>query len=215
MSGATIQAEPVSTRIYAGATLEDRRADQRRRLLDGARDVFAVNGYAAASVDDIVARAHTSRTAFYRLFSNKQDCLLELYRDATSRLAITLVTAAETAASPAQQVRLGIAAVVETLAADWPAARVVLIEVVGATPTIEAARAEARSRFAAIIARELCAVPGWKGRPRAERELVSMATMGAVAEVLSNLAEANRLDDTARVTEHLTAYALRALTPPA
>jgi AcrR family transcriptional regulator len=205
---------PAETRIYAGATLEDRRADQRRRLLNGARDTFVAKGYAASTVDDIVARAHTSRTAFYRLFSNKEDCLLELYRDATATLVINLVKAADAAASPAEQVRLGVAALVETLSADRSTARVMLIEVVGATPAVEAARIDARSRFAAIIAREIGAAPGWKARPNSERELVATATMGAVAEVMSDLATRDTLNETEVVIEHLTAYALRALTPP-
>lgn len=212
MSGATDT--DASTRIYAGERLADRRADQRRRLLDGARDAFVAKGYAATSVDDIVARARTSRTAFYRLFSNKEDCLLELYRDTTGQLAINLVNAAEGAKSPAQRVRLGAAALVETITADPASAQVMLTEVVGATPAVEAARIEARSRFAAIIARELGTVAGWKGRPRAERELVSVATMGAVAEVLADIAASGPLEADEALIEHLTAYALRALTPP-
>lgn len=45
----------------------------RDRLLDAGRSVFADVGYAAATVDDVIDRAGTSRATFYRHFKSKED----------------------------------------------------------------------------------------------------------------------------------------------
>ncbi|KXS39906.1 MAG: hypothetical protein AWU55_281 [Halomonadaceae bacterium T82-2] len=45
---------------------------RRERLLDAARDVFLEQGYAGASVNDVVARAGGSLATLYKLFGNKE-----------------------------------------------------------------------------------------------------------------------------------------------
>ena len=52
---------------------EGRRAERRTALLAAARDVFAERGYAAATVDDVVARAGVARGTFYLYFKDKRD----------------------------------------------------------------------------------------------------------------------------------------------
>lgn len=203
-------------RRYGGASHEERRADQRERLLAAAAGVFAEQGYASTSIDEIVARARTSRTAFYRCFDNKEDCLAALYRQTVEHWAANLAKAVSEANSPAEQVRAGIASLVFDFAHSEQAARVVLVESVGATPALERARIEARKRFAALIADQLARVPGWSERTPSERQLVSVATMGAVAEAATHrLVSGNLLRERRKVAEQLSAYALRALTPPA
>ncbi|MCB9389581.1 MAG: helix-turn-helix transcriptional regulator [Acidimicrobiia bacterium] len=68
----------------AGATAaatRDLRAQGRktlRKLLRSGAAVFEEQGYHAARVDDIVARAKTSHGTFYLYFTNKEDLLREL-----------------------------------------------------------------------------------------------------------------------------------------
>ncbi len=54
--------------------------DLRSRLLESAQQVFAVSGYASATVDDIITAAATSRATFYRYFRSKEDLFDELSR---------------------------------------------------------------------------------------------------------------------------------------
>jgi AcrR family transcriptional regulator len=54
--------------------------DLRSRLLESAQQVFAVSGYASATVDDIITAAATSRATFYRYFRSKDDLFDELSR---------------------------------------------------------------------------------------------------------------------------------------
>jgi AcrR family transcriptional regulator len=60
---------------------ESKTADLRRRLLEAAQQVFAVSGYAGATVDDIITAASTSRATFYRYFRSKEDLFDELSRE--------------------------------------------------------------------------------------------------------------------------------------
>src|SRR2546429_7716726 len=77
-------------RMYGGEPLETRRRDQRERVLAAAREVFAERGYVHASIDAIVSRARVSRTAFYRFFDNKEQCLLAIFDEAMGQLGGTL-----------------------------------------------------------------------------------------------------------------------------
>ena len=69
-------AKPVSSgRRYRGLSADERRADQRRRLVRAAIEEFAARGYHRTSVEDIVRSARTSRTAFYAFFDNREDAM--------------------------------------------------------------------------------------------------------------------------------------------
>ena len=69
MPTATISA---SGRRYRGLSAEERKADQRERLVRAAINEFSERGYHRTSVEDIVRSAHTSRTAFYAFFENRE-----------------------------------------------------------------------------------------------------------------------------------------------
>jgi AcrR family transcriptional regulator len=58
-----------------------RAGDTRRALLDAAREVFAAQGYAAASVADVVQRADASVGSLYHHFGGKVDLFLALWED--------------------------------------------------------------------------------------------------------------------------------------
>jgi len=57
---------------------EARRLQRRARLMQAALAMFAARGYHESSVDDIVARAHMSKTAFYDQFDSKEHCFREV-----------------------------------------------------------------------------------------------------------------------------------------
>lgn len=55
--------------------------DLRERILEQGNRVFAEKGYAAATVDDVIAAAETSRATFYRYFASKEHLFRELSRE--------------------------------------------------------------------------------------------------------------------------------------
>src|SRR5215470_11132845 len=64
--------------------------DQRERLLAAVPAVAAEHGYEAMSVADIVKAAAVSRNAFYKNFSDKQDCVATAHELGHERLLAVL-----------------------------------------------------------------------------------------------------------------------------
>jgi AcrR family transcriptional regulator len=60
---------------------EAQRRFTRQHILDAAIDVFVERGYIAATVEDIIERAGTSRRTFYTHFRSKADVLVEFGRE--------------------------------------------------------------------------------------------------------------------------------------
>jgi len=74
-------------------------AGTRRDLLQHARKVFAQNGYADSSTDEVVRRAKVTKGALYHHFSNK----LELYRAVVEDMERELVAQMGAAAGEARR----------------------------------------------------------------------------------------------------------------
>jgi AcrR family transcriptional regulator len=123
---------------------------QRARLLDAVTRVVADRGYAAATVSDIVRAAGVSRSTFYALFDGKEACFIDAFHHGVD-VMIERVRAAVRAAGAdgwRAQLRAGIRAYLETLAAEPVFARTYLIEIHAAGPDALHARQQALRRFA-------------------------------------------------------------------
>ena len=201
-------------RLYGGEPLHARRQDQRERLLIAARGVFAANGYAGASIDEIVTGARVSRTSFYRFFSSKEACMLAVFERAMADLAESFARAAE-AESPEQRIRAGVERIVSGLASDPETASVVLIEAVGATPQVDRARRAARDRFADLLVTEMLRYGAWRDRSRFEVELTARGVIAALAEAVADLVVRGCTAEWREIVPPLTGFVLRALTPVA
>ncbi|MCB8889658.1 TetR/AcrR family transcriptional regulator [Vreelandella malpeensis] len=67
-----VQGDACSTQNEPSQAPGTRGQARRERLLDAARDVFLEQGYAGASVSDVVARAGGSLATLYKQFGNKE-----------------------------------------------------------------------------------------------------------------------------------------------
>ena len=66
-------------------TRDERRAQTRARLLDGARAVFARRGYHAATVDEVAEQAGFTTGALYSNFKGKEDLFLAVVEEMIAR----------------------------------------------------------------------------------------------------------------------------------
>src|SRR3954465_6039512 len=57
---------------------EERKAQNRQKLLEAARKVFAEKGYGEATARDIVRETDLASGTFYNYFADKQDALMAL-----------------------------------------------------------------------------------------------------------------------------------------
>jgi hypothetical protein len=93
-------------------------------------------------------------------------------------------------------------------------ARVLLIEIVGATPAAEQAQMRARSVAAQIIQRRMEAYGYWRRRSVQHRRVASLAAMAAIGETIRDLVMTDRLGDWEDLEEPLSDFIGRALIDP-
>jgi AcrR family transcriptional regulator len=203
--------KPVGRR-YRGLSAEERRADQRRRLVRAAIDEFAARGYHRTSVEDIVRSAHTSRTAFYAFFDNREDAMYGALQ-VSLRTLLDAVRDKLLHASPDENItEVGIRAYVECLVSDAAAARIILLEGVGTSPEVNALRSRIRREIADLI-RDLWAEfdPGAANGPYAAA--ISVGVFGILFESMVHLAETGRLDEAPSHVPALVTAVQRVLNP--
>ncbi len=91
----------------------------------------AAKGYAASTVADIVREAEVSRRTFYEYFSDRADCLIALYEDASYGALGVLRSALDPSRSWQTQVEHALQAYLECLASDPVLLRTLYVEILG------------------------------------------------------------------------------------
>ncbi len=102
--------------------------DQRDRLLAAVPAVAAERGYEAMSVADIVKAAAVSRNAFYKNFSDKQDCVATAHELGHERLFDVLSSSCYEGATIEERVGGSLEAGLDVLAGDPALARFLFVE---------------------------------------------------------------------------------------
>lgn len=102
-------------------------AETARRVLEAAREVFAADGFAAASLDDIARRAGVTRGAVYHHYDGKSGLFRAVAEQLQAEVAARVVAEAERKADAAGQLRAGSHAFLDAITDDR-AARVLLID---------------------------------------------------------------------------------------
>jgi AcrR family transcriptional regulator len=173
---------------------EERRADQRRRLVRAAIDEFAEHGYHKTSVEDIVRRAHTSRTAFYAFFDNREDAMYGALQTSMRALLDDVRHAIFRAGPDDDPIAVAIRAYVEHLVADPAAATIVLLEGVGTSPEVNALRSRTRRELADLI-RDMWAEYDPDAVEQPSARAMSVGVLGVITESMVHLVETDRLSE--------------------
>jgi len=185
----------------------------RRRILDAVAHCFAERGYHDTSVDQVVSRARTSKSAFYACFPNKEMAFAALLEREGERLLHAVEVAVVEEADPRRRARAGITTFVADCARNRATARILLVESVGISPAIEERRRAMHARFAELIRAQAEAARA-AGTPATgvDLEVLAFALVGAVNEAVVHLLETGGTDP-APVLEALGHLAARALLP--
>jgi len=134
---------------------EARRQQRRARLTQAALAMFAARGYHETSVDDIVARARMSKSAFYEQFDSKEQCFREVLAQEGGELIHAVIAAAAGGHDHRDRMRRGIRAFVVACYKRSAVARVMLVESVGLNASVEEVRHQLEGRFAHMVAEEV------------------------------------------------------------
>jgi AcrR family transcriptional regulator len=203
-----------SGRRYRGLSAEERRADQRERLVRAAINEFSNRGYHRTSVEDIVRSAHTSRTAFYAFFDNREAAMYAALQ-ASLRGLLDAVRAKLRAAGPdTRPIEAGVSAFVGYLVSDPAAARILLLEGIGTSPEVNALRARVRSQVAATV-RDIWEVYDPEAAASPQATAVAVGVFGLLLESMLHLVESDRLDEAPAHVPALVTAVERMLAPAA
>ncbi|WP_246011184.1 TetR/AcrR family transcriptional regulator [Nocardia mexicana] len=202
-------------RMYAGQPVEDRQRQRRARFLESGLTVFARDGYGNSSVGAICKDAGLSSRQFYEEFTGRESLLLELYEqiDRQSREAVAAALAEQSDRNAVEIIDAAVRAYVESIGRDPRKARVALVEVVGAGPTVEKFRLELRRAWGSLLASaaEDAALQG--EIPPGDYEMRVLAIIGAVNYVVDAWSGAEPrppLDDVIRVLRRVIIGAVSA-----
>lgn len=168
----------------AAAPSELRREARRQRLLGAALALFSERGFHDTSVDDVVAMARTSKSAFYEYFDSKEDCCRLLLEQEGGTMMAAVRSAAAGGADHRERTRLGIAAFVRACAARAPLARLLLVESVGLSEAIEDVRHRLHGQFAELVESEVRHAHGAgdSGLEGVDPAVYGRVVVGAVSE---------------------------------
>ncbi len=139
----------------AGDPREARRLLRRARLMQAALGMFAARGYHDTSVDDIVARARMSKSAFYEQFESKEHCFREVLAHEGGDLIHAVIAAALGGHDHRDRMRRGIRTFVVACYKRSTVARLMLVESVGLSASVEEVRHQLQERFAHMVAEEV------------------------------------------------------------
>jgi AcrR family transcriptional regulator len=117
--------------------------------------LFASGGYTVTSVDEIVARARVSKSAFYEFFESKEHCFREVLADEGGALMHDVLTEAASGHNHHERLRLGITRFVTSSFERSDVARLLIVESVGLSPGVERVRHELQASFADSVAEEV------------------------------------------------------------
>ncbi|MGY1866936.1 TetR/AcrR family transcriptional regulator [Nocardia gipuzkoensis] len=99
-SAARPAASPARRRIR-GLDAEQRSAQRRSQLLDAATELFAEQGFAGTSIEQICQRAYVGTKGFYDHFESKEACYLALLEQVTAQIQQRVADIAATTADAA------------------------------------------------------------------------------------------------------------------
>lgn len=142
-----------SGRSYGGESQEERDARRRAQLLDAGLKVFGTEGFRAATVRGICAEAHVADRNFYENFASLEELLIAVHRRSVEEL-LEKVVAAIGELSPGADiepaVQRGFDAYFEFVE-DPLQARVVWREILGVSPSVDAAYLADTAMFGELL----------------------------------------------------------------
>jgi AcrR family transcriptional regulator len=192
--------------------VEQLRSQQRhQRILDAATRVFADKGYHASLVDEIAFEAETSKGGVYFHFPNKQAIFLALLDRLAAMLRERIEVAVQRQPDPIARAEVALKVVLETFASHRRLARLFMVEALGAGPEFNARMVALRASFADLVRTHLDAAVASGAIEPIDTATTAAAWFGAVNEVVTQWALAERPGDLVQVYPTIRTLLLRGI----
>lgn len=187
---------------------------RQERILDAALDVFAEAGYQRATVDDIASTAQTSKGGIYFHFPGKDAIFLALLDRSANLLLARVAERVSAEPDPISKVDAALRSLVDTFGSHRALARLFLVEARGAGPRFHSRLAEVQSRFVAFLQQQLDEAIRQGLVPPFDTEVASHAWFGALHQVVTSWALAERPRPLEETYPHLRSLLLRSIGLP-
>jgi AcrR family transcriptional regulator len=136
---------------HHGLTPEEVARSQRERILQAMREAVQEQGFADASIADVIKRAGVSRKTFYAQFADKEGCFLEIYGELMGRLQAVTRDAFDAQDEWVPALRAGLTALLNALAYEPAVARLCFVDVLAAASRAAERRNEAMRELERIL----------------------------------------------------------------
>jgi AcrR family transcriptional regulator len=141
----------VTGRRIRGLEPEQRRQERRRQLLDSAFELFATQGYARTSIEQICQGAYVGFKGFYDEFATKEALFLALYEELVARVSANVAGLAQRTILSFSGLRPLLEVFVRSVLDDRRVAQVLFVEAAGLSPAVEATRRATYRGFADFL----------------------------------------------------------------
>ncbi|MHA7270685.1 TetR/AcrR family transcriptional regulator [Arthrobacter sp. HLT1-20] len=136
-------------RRYSGLESSQRASERHRRLVAAGLDVFGTLGYQSSKIKTLCKSAGLSERYFYESFESREHLLGTVFNHLDALLTVQIADALQAPGLDLlASARAGMEAVVNFMLNDPRHARIMLVEVVGVSPGLEAKRHQSMSEFA-------------------------------------------------------------------
>ncbi len=171
-------------RAYRGIGVEQRKAERRERFIQAAVERFGSDGYHASTLKSLCAEAGLTERYFYESFENFDALLCCSYQASAAQVQAVVARAISQAGThPAERVRAAMTAYFKAIAANPARARLILIEIEGASDNAnQLYRAQLRLSAEQIRVDILGGLPDVPGQTLSP-QLLTMGLLGAVYQL--------------------------------
>jgi AcrR family transcriptional regulator len=171
-------------RSYAGATDAQRRAARRERLLDAGLAIIGTQGYAAATLRAVCAAAGLTERYFYESFANREALLAAVHARLVDELSSGLRAAFAAGGEGAQaSARAALTAFFRMLREDPRKSRVLLFEMLGVSPALDAQHQRAGQDVVRLVIEAFRPLADTRLPEGASESMVFTGLVGAVFHV--------------------------------
>ncbi len=125
--------------------------NQRERIFDAVANLTAAKGYAALSLEEIVAEAAISLQTFYEHFENKEEAFLATFEMGHAKATAAINRSLDLKLSWAQNIRMGLTALLEFLASEPSIARLACVDILIAYPHVSGRVNEANFSYIGLL----------------------------------------------------------------
>ena len=167
------------------AIRQERAIVRQERILDAALDVFAAQGYQAATVDDVASAARTSKGGIYFHFPGKDAIFIALLDRSAGLLLSRLRDRVAAESDPIAKVDAALRELIQTFGSHRTLARLFLVEALGAGPRFHTRMVDVHLRFVAFLQTHLDEAVEQGLIPPLDTRVASLAWFGGLNQVVT------------------------------